>query len=126
MEYCEVAAQLRTKARKWIADFDVDLLLGLADDFLSDAPGRVERMRLAVGANDHRALTHEAHTLKSSCTHVGATELEAMSKALEVAGRAGEAASLSDQVAQLEQHFILVRQAVERMVDNLDEFLVEN
>lgn len=125
MEYHEVEAQLRTKARKWIADFDSDLLLGLADDFLSDAPGRVARMRQAVSADDSHALTHEAHTLKSSCAHVGATQLESLSKQLELAGRAGQAASLCDQVAELEQHFTLVRQAVEQMVHDLDQFLAE-
>lgn len=125
MEYREVEAQLKIKARKWIADFDVDLLLGLADDFLSDAPGRVERIRQAVDADDCRALAHEAHTLKSSCAHVGATALESMSKQLELASRAGQAAALADQVAQIEQHFALVRQAVEQLVANVDRFLAE-
>ena len=125
MHYREVEAQLKIKARKWLADFDVDLLLGLADDFLSDAPGRVERMRAAVDADNSRALTHEAHTLKSSSAHVGATELEALSQQIELAGRAGQAASLNAQVTQLEQHFALVRRAVERMVQDLDQFLAE-
>lgn len=126
MEYREVEAQLRSKARKWLADFDSDLVLGLAGDFLSDAPGRVERMRQAVRLDDSRALAHEAHTLKSSSAHVGAIQLESMSKQIELAGRAGHAASLFDQVAELEQHFTLVRQAVEQMVHDLDQFLTEN
>lgn len=125
MEYHEVAAQVRSKARRWLAEFDTDLLLGLADDFLSDAPGRVERLRQAVAANDSKSLAHEAHTLKSSSAHVGAAQLESMSKNLELAGRAGQAAVLADQVGELEQHFTLVRQAVEHMAKDLDQFLAE-
>ncbi len=64
----------------------VDDLIGA---YLSDGEGHVDAAGRAVAGRDAEALVRPAHTLKSSSATVGAMQLSATSRELELAGRSG-------------------------------------
>jgi HPt (histidine-containing phosphotransfer) domain-containing protein len=61
----------------------------LVGAYLSDGEGHVDAARRAVAAEDAESLVRPAHTLKSSSATVGAMQLSATSRELEMAGRSG-------------------------------------
>lgn len=61
----------------------------LVGAYLSDGEGHVDAARRAIAAEDADALVRPAHTLKSSSATVGAMQLSATSRELEMAGRSG-------------------------------------
>jgi HPt (histidine-containing phosphotransfer) domain-containing protein len=54
--------------------------------FASNAPGRFERITLAVSARDGATLESLAHTLKSNCAMLGAAKMAAYCRDLEAMG----------------------------------------
>jgi HPt (histidine-containing phosphotransfer) domain-containing protein len=54
--------------------------------FASNAPGRFERITLAVSARDGATLESMAHTLKSNCAMLGAATMAAYCRDLEAMG----------------------------------------
>ncbi len=75
----------------------------LVGAYLGDGEGHVDAARRAVTGGDADALVRPAHTLKSSSATVGAMQLSATSRELELAGRSGSldatAAELADRLA---------------------------
>jgi HPt (histidine-containing phosphotransfer) domain-containing protein len=58
--------------------------------WVDEAPVKFSRLEAAVAAADPHAVASAAHALKSSCSHICATDLVAALHALESAGHAGE------------------------------------
>jgi len=56
---------------------------------LKDTLARIKRIRSAAASHDEEALVHEAHTIKGSCSMLGATELRALAEQVETGGLAG-------------------------------------
>jgi HPt (histidine-containing phosphotransfer) domain-containing protein len=76
---------------------DDDFVRDLIEAFLSDSGAQLDAIESALKADDAEALVRPAHTLKSSSATVGAMELSAAARALEMAGRSG---SLSDEATR--------------------------
>ena len=55
--------------------------------YLADTPPRFAQLRAAAEAGDAEALRQAAHALKSSSANVGAEQLAALCKELEMIGR---------------------------------------
>jgi len=92
-----------------------DLLAELIDLFLQDAPDRIAGMRLAVDTGDWTALAERAHSLKGSCSSLGAVHMAGLCAQLEAMGR--DRADRSDAATvqgALEQQYALVQAALER------------
>ena len=71
-----------------IAGPDGDIFLAeLRDAFAQDAAERVEILRKAIDNGDTSTLRNVAHTLKGSCTNIGATAMAELCLALENHGR---------------------------------------
>ncbi len=81
--------------------------------FLRDTPKRLVVVRDAVGQGNARALEQAAHSLKGSCSNIGARQMVALCLALEERGRAGSVKGAETLLAPLENAFDRVRRAVE-------------
>ena len=125
MDQQTIEREICAKAREWIDEYGEDFLVELIGDYLEDGSSRVARLRQAVDAGDAEALTHEAHTLKSSSANLGAQTLSALAKRLEEMGRDGAIAALADDVARFEAQFALVKASLEKLRAAPSAFLMQ-
>ncbi len=97
-------------------DDDPDLFVELVSMFLRDTPPRLASLLVAVESADWGALEQAAHSLKSSCAHLGARQLSLLSSELEDVSRDGhrhvEAPAL---VSRAMDEFLRVEAALRRM-----------
>ena len=68
---------------------DTGFVRDLIEAYLVDSAEQLEAIEAALGAEDAEALVRPAHTLKSSSATVGAMEVSALARTLEMAGRSG-------------------------------------
>ena len=68
----------------------------LVDAYVSDSAEQVAGIEAALAAGDADALVRPAHTLKSSSATLGAMELSATARTLEMAARAGDLSDADD------------------------------
>jgi two-component system sensor histidine kinase/response regulator len=93
---------------------DPDFFNHLIDLFLEETPRRLAAIKDAVARADAKALAHEAHALKGSSAHLGATRIAALCEILEEQGRSGAAVGGIALASVLEEEFARVRNALER------------
>lgn len=77
---------------------DEAFILDLVETYLSEGEGHLRGMEAAIAAADPAAIVRPAHTLKSSSASVGAMRLSAICRAIEEAGREGQADGLARDV----------------------------
>jgi HPt (histidine-containing phosphotransfer) domain-containing protein len=68
---------------------DTAFVADLVEAYVADSTDQVGAIEAALGAGDAAALVRPAHTLKSSSATLGAAELAATARTLEMAARAG-------------------------------------
>ena len=68
---------------------DRAFVVELVDTYLDDSAEQVDAIGASVDADDAEGLVRPAHTLKSSSATLGAQQLAARARALEMAGRSG-------------------------------------
>ena len=68
---------------------DRGFVADLIQTYLADSSGQVDAVEAAVPAGDAEALVRPAHTLKSSSATLGAKQLSALARRLEMTGRSG-------------------------------------
>ena len=68
-----------------MADLDADVVMLLVDTFVQEMLVRADEMTAAAAAGNLDAVKHEAHALKSSAATYGATEVAALSAAVDAA-----------------------------------------
>jgi len=68
---------------------DRAFVVELVDTYLDDSAEQVDAIGASVDADDAAGLVRPAHTLKSSSATLGAQQLAARARALEMAGRSG-------------------------------------
>jgi HPt (histidine-containing phosphotransfer) domain-containing protein len=83
-----VDEQVLEELRASVGD-DTSFLRDLIEAYLTDSAEQLAAIEAAVAADDAEALVRPAHTLKSSSATVGAMELSALARTLEMAGRDG-------------------------------------
>jgi two-component system sensor histidine kinase/response regulator len=91
-----------------------DPLVEVIDLFLGDTPGQLQRLREALVAQDHARLHEVAHTLKGSCSNLGAAAMADLCRTLDQAVMAGFLASTGTLIERLEAEFAEVRKDLER------------
>ena len=74
---------------------------------------RCAAMREAAQASDPKRLTHEAHSLKSSASVLGAHHMSELCRQLEHRGRAERLDGTAETVSALEQEFGRVKEVLE-------------
>ena len=82
-----------------------DVVSGFIEDFCSEAPGRIEKIALALLAGDAATVRLETHTLKGNASYMGARRLVAACLALETAARAGDLSGGSTSLAAIREEF---------------------
>jgi len=96
-------------------------LAELRDAFDQDAAIRVETVRDAINKGDANALRNVAHTLKGSCTNVGATAMAEICLTLELCGRDANMQGTADLLVSLGEAFELTTQAFDDVVKDLNK-----
>jgi HPt (histidine-containing phosphotransfer) domain-containing protein len=66
---------------------DPEFVRELLETYLGETPDQLAAINSAIEADDAAALVRPAHTLKSSSATLGAMQLSALGRELEVAGR---------------------------------------
>ncbi len=84
----------------WGEDAD-DLRAEVARLFAEDAPRRLAVMRAAVTRGDEAALATAAHALKGEASMLGASELQALAREVELQARAGDVEGAEPLLARL-------------------------
>jgi len=69
---------------------DIGFVRDLVETYVADSADQVAAIEAALDSGDAAALVRPAHTLKSSSATLGATELAATARTLEMAARAGD------------------------------------
>jgi signal transduction histidine kinase/CheY-like chemotaxis protein len=94
------------------ADDEPNLAAEMGRLFMEEAPPLLAAMREAVRTGDHGALRATAHTMKGSCSSLGARRLSALSLELERQGRAQSMLGAAAKLDQLERELERVRTAL--------------
>jgi two-component system sensor histidine kinase/response regulator len=90
------------------------LLRRVIDLYLRDSPQLLGQMAEAMRRRDGQTLRAAAHSLKSSSSHLGATRLAGMCKALEARVRDHDFQGAEKELSALEQEYRAVGQALAR------------
>jgi len=95
---------------------DPNFLRELIELFLQDVPARFAEIEQALAARDAVLLTRAAHTIKGSCSNFGAANLQHLSHAMEMQGKAADFAGAAAGLPALRAEFALVEAALKQFV----------
>ena len=84
----------------------------LVEVFLEDSPRAIQRLQLALDPLDIQGLVGPAHSLKSTSANLGAMELSALAKLIEIGARQKTIKDPRKLVGELGREFDRVRQAL--------------
>jgi two-component system, sensor histidine kinase and response regulator len=82
-----------------------DMVPQLIPIFLESAPPDIEKMRIALGAKDADGLAGAAHSLKGSCSNLGASRLRDLCQQIENHGRSGSLDEVFKLLESVDQEF---------------------
>jgi len=85
--------------------------------FLAAPSHRADEMREAAVSGDAGRLTKLAHSLRGVALTISAPRLAELAAALEERARAGEIGDAAERIGQIEEEYVIVRQAVSFMTD---------
>ncbi len=88
---------------------DPEFLVELVDEFLQDAPIRLESLRAAATSGDATGARLAAHTLKGNGRTFGAGELASLCQAAETAAVAGDLEAVLSGLDEIDQEWVRVR-----------------
>ena len=92
---------------------DEDLARTVIEGFLVDLPRQIEALRGYLAAGDGPSATRQAHTIKGASAAVGAEALRGLATELESAAGAGDLASVTARLPELESRFATVKAAMD-------------
>jgi CheY-like chemotaxis protein/HPt (histidine-containing phosphotransfer) domain-containing protein len=82
-----------------------DMVSQIVSIFLESAPHDIEKMRNALGVKDPDGLAAAAHSLKGSCSNLGASRLRDVSQRIENHGRSGRLDEVSKLLESVDMEF---------------------
>lgn len=82
-----------------------DAVLELIEDFRTDTAQRLQRLRLTMAGADPAAFRREAHSIKGSALQMGAAEVSATAKSLELEGATMPAWAVQAAIDKLQVQF---------------------
>ncbi len=85
----------------------------LLQEYLSDSPNQLQKLRAAVDGNDIAAIATVAHTLKGSSGNLGVSQLYQLCASLEKQARSGDLPDPAAAFAAIEGEFDRAKQALE-------------
>jgi HPt (histidine-containing phosphotransfer) domain-containing protein len=99
---------------------DEELLKTLVDTFLEVSPGNMDKIREAIAGGDPRTVERATHFLKGSLGTLSASNAFRTAADLEQVARSGNLASAPEVYRTLEQDVALVREALQKVVEETD------
>jgi HPt (histidine-containing phosphotransfer) domain-containing protein len=100
-------------------DNDKQLLKEVIGVFLVNCPGKLKELKAAVTARNLHRIMSASHSLCGSVSTFGAEAAVEAARKLESMGRQGKVEGVDDEFAMLEHQLVLVRSALEAIVNNL-------
>lgn len=91
---------------------DQGLFIKIMNIFFDDVPKQIGALREALDRGDVETVRHQAHTLKGSAGHVGATAMQALVLEMEKAGQEGDLERTANLFPQLEQEFEKIKHSM--------------
>ena len=92
-----------------------DFIGEVIEVFNEDAPKLLQDMRQALTTHDADLFRRAAHSLKSNSAEFGAVKLSEMAKELEMMGKEGRLAEVSEKVARAEAEYEIVKEALREL-----------
>ncbi len=90
-----------------------DFIGEVIEVFNEDAPKLLQDMQHALATHDADLFRRAAHSLKSNSAAFGAMKLSEMAKELEIMGKEGRLAEVSEKVARAEAEYEIVKEALQ-------------
>ena len=100
---------------------DGELLKTLVDTFLEVSPESMDKIREAIAGGDPRTVERAAHYLKGSLGTLSASNAFRTAADLEQVARSGNLAPAPEVYRTLEQDVALVREALQKVVEETDQ-----
>jgi len=91
---------------------EMDFVDELVDTFLEDGARQIEALHAAVASGDVDGLGRAAHSLKTGCLNIGATDLGTTCRSLEEAARGGSVPDAEQRIAAIDAGFASARAAL--------------
>jgi len=107
-----VDADVIAELRSLQSSSDDDFFNHLIDLFVEETPQRLSAIREAIVSSDPVGLAREAHALKGSSAHLGATRMNALCEILEAQGRSESISGAGVLLTVLDEEFSRVREAL--------------
>jgi len=114
-------ADIKGKIDQWAEQCDREFAIRLIDMFLTDAPKRLTTLRQAFEQRAQDEFKRAAHTLKSSSGQLGANAYANVTLRVEMAARDGRMGEMAESIKWLEQEFVTVKAALEKLRDDYRE-----
>ena len=96
-----------------VASTDMAFVQELIEAFLEDGREQIAAMRQSLASGDVPVFQRAAHSLKSSSANLGALELSAQAKALELLAKAGNLQAAPEQLEAVAAAFPAVEQSLQ-------------
>ena len=93
---------------------DEKLVETITEGFLEDIPLQIQAMKDFLDAGDVPGVERQAHTIKGASANVGGEALCAVASDMEKAGTAGDLDAVGNRMANLEEQFERLKQAIEK------------
>ena len=91
---------------------DEDLAKEIVAAFLEDIPRQIAALRVCLEGGDARGAGRQAHTIKGASANVGGERLREVAAEMEVSGKAGDLAAVTGRLAELDERFDRLKQAM--------------
>ena len=112
--FCEVIDRKVLASLRELQDVgDPDIIVEVGGLFIEHSPEKIKAILQAVQSGDAKGLQVAAHSLKSSSAYVGAMHLSAMSKELEMMGRANVMDGAKEKAERLKAEHMRVMTALD-------------
>lgn len=88
---------------------DESLVHALANAFLSDAPGQIRALKMALNSNDVEGVERFSHRLAGASVNLGGKAMSAIAFAFEKAAQAGNLITIRERLPEFEEEFDKLR-----------------
>jgi len=93
---------------------DPQMMKSVAEIFCQDLIAQIDELKLSVKGNDSAQAAAIMHQIKGASANVGGKALSALALEMELAGKAGNIDDLVQNIAQLEDNFTDLKEAMEQ------------
>ena len=91
---------------------DEALAQRLIAQFLEDLPGQIRQLQTYAAAGETERVREQAHQIKGACAAVSGEALRALAAALEAAGKAGDLATITARLPEVDRQFEALKAAL--------------